>query len=197
MDVLADADRDLDAVEADLLFARGRLMHARFLAGRVADAQELVLFERAAELYREVGDERGESEALFLVATVHQVIRQDDATAVPLLERARELAISSGDRLTLSYVLRHLGTAEHSAGRLTSAREFLEESTRLRREVGFLPGVAANLVGLAHVAVAEGRPDDARALVDEAAAICETSGARGIQRWVDDARAVVEEAKPQ
>jgi hypothetical protein len=56
---LAVADRELDAVEADLALARGRVMHGRFLAVRNEDPeratenpQELTSFERAARLYR-------------------------------------------------------------------------------------------------------------------------------------------------
>ena len=59
-EVLATADRELDGVEADLALARGRILHTRFLEQRdhdpdraVADPRELVLFERAAELYRD------------------------------------------------------------------------------------------------------------------------------------------------
>jgi hypothetical protein len=59
------------------------------------------------------------------------------------------LAAQVGDKLTMSYAVRHLGIAEYVADRLDRARERLAESVRLRRELGFLPGVAANLVGLA------------------------------------------------
>jgi Flp pilus assembly protein TadD len=51
----------------------------------------------------------------------------------------------------MSEALRHLGIAEHRAGRLDTARQRLEESVRLRREIGLMPGVAANLVGLAYI----------------------------------------------
>ena len=70
------SERYISAVEADLALARGRVLHARFLdatsrrleAG--ADvADELVLFERAVELYRNVGDVRGEAEAQFWIGT--------------------------------------------------------------------------------------------------------------------------------
>lgn len=186
---LAIADRELDAVEADLTLARGRVVHARFLEQRDEDPHELALFERAAELYRTLGDVRGEGESLFWVGTFHQVVRDDDAAAVPSFEQSLALATRAGDKLTMSYALRHLGFAEHRAGRLDSARERLEESVRLRREVGFLPGVAANLVGLAYVAVEQDRRDDAGALLDEAAAIAEASGAQGIMRMIDEARA--------
>jgi hypothetical protein len=85
-------------------------------------------------------------------------------------------------------VLRHLGIAEHAAGRFDAARERLEESLRLRRESGFLPGVTANLVGLAYVAAAQDHRDEAIALVEEAGAIAEASGAQGIMRQVKQAR---------
>ena len=141
-EALATAERGLDAVEADLALARGRILHARFLVGRDEDPDELPLFRRAARLYRALGDARGEGEALFWVGCFHQVVRNDEKTAVPALERSLKLAARVGDKLTESYVLRHLGIAEHQAGRLDAVRERLEESVRLRREVGFLPGVA-------------------------------------------------------
>lgn len=87
--------------------------------------------------------------------------------------------------------LRHQGIAEHAAGRLEAARERLEESVRLRREIGFMPGVAANLVGLAYIAAGQGRRHDALALIEEAAAIAAASGAHGITRHVEEARAQV------
>ena len=103
------------------------------------------------------------------------------------LERSHELATQVGDTLTVSYALRHLGIAEHTAGRLDAAQERLEESVRLRRQLGFLPGVAANLVGLAYIAAAQGRRAEALALVDEAGAIAEAAGAHGIMRQVEEA----------
>src|SRR4051794_20878574 len=70
---LADAERGLDAVEADVAVARGRILHARFLNERAGgsspaeDPAERPLFERAAELYRALDDVRGEGEALFWI----------------------------------------------------------------------------------------------------------------------------------
>jgi tetratricopeptide (TPR) repeat protein len=192
---LATADRELDGVEADLALARGRVIHTRFLGRRdedperpAEDPHELALFECAAKLYRELGDVRGEGEALFWVGCFHQVVRRDDDTAVPVLERSRKLAEQAGDKQTMSEALRHLGIAEHSAGRLDTARERLEESVRLRREIGLMPGVAANLVGLAYVAAGDGRHDEALALLEEAGAIAEASGAHRIMRQVEEAR---------
>jgi tetratricopeptide (TPR) repeat protein len=185
---LAAADRDLDAVEADLALARGRVAHARYLVHRTEDPDELALFERAVRLYRRLGDERGEAEALFWVGIVHQVIRDDDEAALPAFTRSAELAERVGDPMTLAYALRHLGITDHRAGRLDAARARLTESTRLRREIGFLPGVAANLVALAHLAVAEGDRDAARALLDEATELAQASDARAVLGWIAEAR---------
>ncbi|MEQ4719461.1 hypothetical protein [Nonomuraea sp. B19D2] len=193
--VLTDAERGLDAVEADAALARGRILHARFLNERasagsspVEDPAELLLFERAIELYRALGDARGEAEALFWIGCLHQVIRRDNETAVPELEQSCQLAAQVGDKLTQSEALRHLGIAAHMAGRLDEARERLEESSRLRREVGAMPGVAANMVGLAYIAAAQDRRADALATLDEAHAIAQAHGAHAIVRQIEQAR---------
>ncbi|GAA2748791.1 tetratricopeptide repeat protein [Kitasatospora cinereorecta] len=186
---LASADLGLDAVEADLALARGRLLHARFLDERAEDTRELELFERAADLYAQLGDVRGEGEARFWIGAYHQVVRDDTPTALPAFHRALDLATRAEDPLTRSYVLRHLGFAAHQDGRLDEARDRLEESTRLRRELAFHPGTAANLIGLAHLAAQQDRRDDAAAHLAEATHLAETSDAKGVLHWITDARA--------
>ncbi|MPZ84248.1 MAG: tetratricopeptide repeat protein [Actinophytocola sp.] len=187
-DALPGADHGLDSLEADLALARGRVMHARFLDRREEDPRELELFDRAATLYAKVGDPRGEAAALFWKGAFHQVVRADATLAVPLFERSLDLATRAGDKLTMSYALRHLGMAEHVAGRPDAARGKLTESTRLRRELDFVPGIAANLVGLAHLAIDTGRTGEARELLDEAAALAARSRAHGMTRMVEEAR---------
>jgi tetratricopeptide (TPR) repeat protein len=196
---LTEASRELDAVEAGLALARGRLLHGQFLTQRdkdpenaEPDPQALALFERAAQLYQQNGDARGEADAIFWAGCYHQVANRDDATAVPLLNRALALARQAGgDTTTIATeaeALRHLGIAAHRAGHLDLARQHLEDSTRLRREQGSLPSVAANMVGLIYIALGQGRHDDARALANEAQAIAESSGARTIARQLTEAR---------
>jgi len=195
-EALAHAERELDGVEADLALARGRVIHGRFLQQRAEgpeqareDPRELALFERAAELYRARGDVRGEAESLFWVGCCHQVVRRDNEAAVPVLWQSLELATETDDMTTMSEALRHLGIAEHAAGRLGAARLHLEESTRLRREMGAGLGVASNLVGLTYIAAGQDRRDDALRLIEEARAIAEASGARGLLRQIEEARA--------
>jgi tetratricopeptide (TPR) repeat protein len=167
---------------------RGQVMQARSHQRATENPDELALFQRATELYQMLGDVQGEGESLFWVGTYHQMSRRDNDTAVPFLQRSYELAAKVGDKLTMSYALRHLGIAEHAAGRLDAARERLEEWIQLRRDSGFLPGVAANPVGLAYVAAGQGRRDDALALIEEAGSIAHTSGAQAIMRQVEQAR---------
>lgn len=187
---LTEADRELDGVEADLALARGRIIHARFLQQRDAgQAAELPLFERAAELYRALGDVRGEGESLFWTGCFHQVVARDNTAAGPYLNRSYELAAQAGDKHTMSEALRHLGIAAHADGKLDLARERLEQSTQLRREISLLPGVAANLIGLAYIAAAQERRDDMVTLLDEAAALAGSSNAGRFLRTVEQARA--------
>lgn len=182
-------------MEAELALARGRLRHTRYLQQRDEnpdpigrDGVELQLFERALELYQHIGDVAGVGEATLWIGLFHQVVEENDQVAVPHFEQARELAIQTDDQLMLSEALRHLGIAEHRAGRLESARDHLEESMRIRREHGFLSGVASNLVGLIYIAAAQGRRDDARALLDEADAIASEAGAARISQHLREAR---------
>lgn len=197
---LLDAEEALNAVEADTAPARGKILHARFQsapgdAGSPAseDPAELPLFERALELYRTLGDTRGEAEALFWIGCVHQFIRRDNETAVPHLERSYRLAAETGDKGTQSEALRHLGIADHAAGRLNEAREQLEESSRLRRETGNLPGVASNMIGLAYIAAAQNRRTDALATLDEAQALAHAHEAHAIVRHIEQARTSIDE----
>ncbi|WP_326634676.1 tetratricopeptide repeat protein [Nonomuraea fuscirosea] len=185
---LAAAERELDKVEADLALARGRILHARFFDDRREDPRELELFERATRLYRTLGEAAGEAESVFWEGCFHQVVRGDHDRAVPLLEQAYELATAAGDPYTRSEALRHLGIADHAAGRLDSARERLEAAAQQRREIGLPAGAAADQVGLIYIAAAQGRWDDAVALATEAYATAEACGAHRIMRQVAEAR---------
>lgn len=179
------AMQELDRLEAELALARGKILHARFLQEWQEDPQEEAVLLRAVALFEQVGDERGLGEALFWLALVHQVLRGDHDRALPLLERADELALRAGDRLTRSYVVRHLAFVDLEAGRPAAARARLEESLRLRRELGFMPGVAAALLALAQLEAEHGDRARALARADEARAVAEGCGALGVLGWID------------
>lgn len=189
---LDPAQRALDVAAADIALARGRILHARFLDGNAADgddARELELFEQAARAYQELGEARGGAEALFWIGCFLQVVWRRGEEATALFEQSAALAARAGDPLTLSYAMRHLGISAQAKGQLDAARTYLEESTRLRRELGFEAGVAANLIGLAFVAKGQDRRDDAIALIDQAISLSESCGAWGIHRSATGVRA--------
>ncbi|MER7247097.1 tetratricopeptide repeat protein [Kribbella sp. NPDC000426] len=188
-DGLPAADRALDLVEAHLLLQRGRILHCRYLDSRVEQPEELPAFERSADIFRAAGDRRGEAEALFWIGCFHQVVRDDNHAALPSLTAAADLSRATGEQLTLSYALRHLGIAAHVAGDYDQARVLLEESTDLRRALGFTAGVAANLVGLIYLALAQDRPGDAAKLATEAAELAASVGAVKIVEQIEAARA--------
>jgi tetratricopeptide (TPR) repeat protein len=177
---------ELRVAEAAICLARGRLLHAQFMQDWDRDAsylaEEYYLFNRAAEIYRAIGDVRGEAESVFFVGCFHQVVRDNNPSALPFFARALELSTEIGDDLIRSYALRHLGISAHATGNLPDARRLLEESTELRRRLGFISGVASNLVGLAYVARAAGRRAEADALIAESAELAEASGANAILR---------------
>lgn len=80
-----------------------------------------------------------------------------------------------------------IGWHGHSR-RTNEARERLEESSRLRRETGQPAGVASNMVGLAYIAAAQGRREDALAVIEEALALAREHGAHAIMRHLEQAR---------
>jgi tetratricopeptide (TPR) repeat protein len=186
-DARAEAERELDRAEARLLLERGRVLHARFLAERQEDPRELELFESGLALARTSGDDPLVAEALFWVGIVHQVVRGDQDASFPCFERSYAIASELNDRKLMSYAVRHLGFAHDAAGRNEEAWAAFDESVRLRREEGFLPGVAAGLFTLGEVAVERGRPDQAKPLLEEARELAERTGARPFLELIDAA----------
>jgi tetratricopeptide (TPR) repeat protein len=181
------AGRELMRVEARLAQEQGRILHAAFLSERVEDPRELELFCRSIELARETGDERLESWAEFWIGIVHQVVRDDHDRSLPHFQAAYDWARENGDTLLRSYAIRHLGFAWYEQGGREEGRRALEESVELRRNEGFLPGVAAGLLTLAEIAGEEGRAEDARRLLEEAKEAADASGATAFGARIDAA----------
>jgi tetratricopeptide (TPR) repeat protein len=179
------ADRDLDAAEADVAVARGRIRHARYLVDRVEDPRELADFERAASLYAAAGDVPGRALASFWIGCFHQVVRHDGSAALPALTRA----LDEGGPLTRSYAARHLGFHAFESGDPERAGALLEESLRLRRSDGSPAEVAAALLAVAEHRIRTGRTDEARELLDDAERAAQAAGARGVLGWITATRA--------
>jgi tetratricopeptide (TPR) repeat protein len=179
---------EIKAAEAQLALARGRFLHARFFVDHEDRPEQLDQLTKATELFHELGDMRGEAEATFWAAIYHQVIHHDETTAVPLLERAQTLAGAANDLLVMSYVVRHLGFVDVNAEQFDPAHEKFEESVRLRRQIGFLPGVAAGLVALAELAATMADRPTAQRYLEEASTICSETDSKGAMRWISQVR---------
>lgn len=191
---IAASEGVLNSLEADLSMARGRLAHARLLTGSEraeADRGELAQFERAAELYGSVADERGLAEALLWIGIAHQVVSGDLEAASEPLHRSYELARSAGDLLTLSYAARHLGFLYAARGERPRARELLYESLTTRRRLDFQPGIAAALLTVAEFAAEDGDHQSATSLLHEAEHVARGCDAAGVLQWISAARDAV------
>jgi tetratricopeptide (TPR) repeat protein len=177
-DARVAATRELDRVESRLEAERGRVLHAQFLAERGAeDPRELAHFEAALEAANRAGDPLLRGWARFWIGIVHQVVRDDDATALPHFEAAYAAAGETGNGLLASYAIRHLAFAWSNAGRHDEAWRGFEESVALRRAERFWPGVAAGLLTLAEIAEERGRTADARRYLGQSKAAAKRGGA--------------------
>ena len=169
--------------------------HARLLAGSEraeADRGELAQFERAAELYGSVADERGLAEALLWIGIAHQVVSGNLEAASEPLHRSYELARSADDLSTLSYAARHLVFSMYAArGERRRAGELLYESLAIRRRLDFQPGIAAALLAVAELAAEDGDCQSATSLLDEAEHLARGCEAAGVHPPISIARAAL------
>ena len=192
-DRAAELLRDLGGSGPEYDLVRGKLRHCANIAERRKDTEELACFERAETGFAERGDLRGTGEALFWRGCYHQVLAGDDETAGPLFERALKLSRQAGDPLMASYSLRHLAISRHMAKDLDAAERLLHESTGLRRALGFEAGVAANLVGLAFIALDRGNRPQAQILAQEAEHAAHACGAHAVAGWARQASDAAEQ----
>jgi tetratricopeptide (TPR) repeat protein len=187
MEGVAKTLRDLGGTGPEYDLARGKLRHCVNITERRNDPEELACFERAESVFAERGDLRARGEALFWRGCYCQVLAGDDETARPLFEQALDLSKQAGDALMASYSLRHLGISRHMAKDLDAAERLLQESTSLRRALGFEAGVAANLVGLAFIALDRGDRQQAHMRAQEAEHAAQKCGANAVAGWARQA----------
>jgi hypothetical protein len=185
-DARSAAARELHRAEARLEAERGRILHAAFLAERgPEDPRELAHFEASLAAARRARDPLLEGWARFWIGIVHQVVRDDQALAMPHFRAAYRVARARAAPVLASYAVRHLAFGWEAAGRHRDAWRGFEESLALRRAERFWPGVAAALLTLADVANDHGRTADARRYLAEARRVGKRSGAVAFLRRAD------------
>jgi predicted ATPase len=141
---------------------------------RLADAEDMLA--RSLEVFREVGDERGEGAALAGLGTVLAQNGQYDE-AERLLEESIGLLRRFGDERTASYPLTELGFTLLQQGRAGEAQALLEESLRSAERRGSREDIATDLTNLAECRVHQGDLPGAEALYHR---VIEASGEFGL-----------------
>ncbi|MEU7003793.1 BTAD domain-containing putative transcriptional regulator [Nonomuraea sp. NPDC046570] len=155
-------NRALDAAHASARAARSHRVEAavesglgqlRYCEDRLGDAKRH--FTRALLLYRDLGDECGEANALNGLGTAHKELGEH-REAMPLLTRARLLCQEFGDEEGVAHALYGLGAAHRELGedRLAAAR--LGAAARAFRKAGHRSGEVIALRGIGLVFRARG-----------------------------------------
>lgn len=149
------------------------------------------LSQEALEVYRSLGDRRGEADALIAVGWL-AIELSETAAARRDSEAGRELAAVLGSRRALALAENNLGWVALYEGRPVAAAPHLRHSLELRREIGDQRGVAYAQVNLAWAELLQGRLQEARARLDEAAADLERLGDDLLLAWCRNVRGLLE-----
>jgi tetratricopeptide (TPR) repeat protein len=110
--------------------------------------EELVLFERALALRRELGDGAALAESLFHVGLVHQLFTGRWDLAEARFREAQPLAEAGRDPYLRSEVHRHLGAVSWHAGDMDTAIRELTRSLELRESDCAIDTVPSGLIAL-------------------------------------------------
>ncbi|RPE31914.1 ATP-binding protein [Kitasatospora cineracea] len=162
--------RSLDRAEA--LWRAGR---AHRLAGRFEESAEL--FDRAEQLYRELGDARGRTHSAWERGRLAYQ-SGDLARAVELYGRALAGYRELGDPQGEAHTLWDLGRARRMLGETDIAEELLAAALDAYRSLGDRAGEALALSDLAHLRYCRGRAADSGDLLERALAIARELGDR-------------------
>jgi tetratricopeptide (TPR) repeat protein len=111
--------------------------------GRAAEA--IPHFERALDLYQEIGDRRGEGVALGNLGLAHDQLGEL-RRAIEYFERDLAIARELGDRRGEGQTLGNLGSTYADLGKTRRAIELYEQSLAIAREIGNRRG-EANALG--------------------------------------------------
>jgi tetratricopeptide (TPR) repeat protein len=125
----ADSKQALATLET----AEGQLTYWEALEGTNEWGPPTSHFDRAIQLYRELGDDVGLGEATFYRGLVCQMQNQNEP-ARKHFDQALELTRRTGDERTRSFVVRHIGYLQETAGESEAARASFRESLELRQQ---------------------------------------------------------------
>ena len=125
--------------------------------------------QQALELYRQIGDRRGEADALGGLGAIFS--QTDPEEAIDCLLAAADIQRDLGNHNSLSFVLTMLGAAYDNLGAFEQAVKTLEEAAHIARESGSLDALSRAYGGLARLRVSVGDIARGRAYIEEAIAV--------------------------
>ncbi len=120
------------------------------------------LFERAAAVYRRLGNVSGLSNVLLNTALARHVNLDQPAAAEAAYREALALATAAGDRPEEIQDLFYLASMLLEQGRLEEAEELFERSLTVAEASGSAEGRWSSLAGLGRTAAARGQLSEAR-----------------------------------
>ncbi|MEU4192123.1 hypothetical protein AB0E69_09505 [Kribbella sp. NPDC026611] len=122
---------------------------------------------RSLRLIESAPDEARQAAISFWAGVLADNVLDEPEAAYGYYTSALQLGEKSGDELTMSYALRHLGDHAHTAGDLELARAHWERSTELRQKAGHVPGALAQQTLLALLLRDEDDAEGSRAVATE------------------------------
>jgi CHAT domain-containing protein len=147
---------------------------------------ERALYNEALAIDRAAGLERGQAQDLHGMAVALNCA-QNYRQAADVGAESRDLYQRLGDRLGLAQVLTELGNAQRMAGMRTDARQSLDRSLTLNREIGSPLNQSSALSELAKLDHEDGELDRAAAEIAEAIDLAD-----GVLQQIPDDRARME-----
>ncbi|ANZ42986.1 hypothetical protein BBK82_23970 [Lentzea guizhouensis] len=133
--------------------------------GDVTEA--IAAFERCVELYRSLADRRGEALALRGLSVCHRATGAF-APAVELSRDAERILREAGDELGTTYAVQSLAKASLRAGDLTGVEDLLAGCIEVCTRQHDRFGLALMTRTLGEAVLAQGRDDEAAALLEDA-----------------------------
>ncbi len=152
---------------ATLEMAEGRFTYFKALDKTKDWAPPTDHFDRAQEIYKELGDEIGLGEAMFYRGLVYQM-QDQNRQARETFDQALELTKKTADERVQSFVVRHIGYLQQSAGEIDAARTNFQESLELRQRNHMKVFVPFAMIALAEFETEQKNSTEAVKLVEEA-----------------------------
>jgi predicted ATPase/DNA-binding winged helix-turn-helix (wHTH) protein len=142
----------------------------------------LASLERAAGLYRDLGDRLNLGAVLALIGLVRGFLGAP-AEASAALTEARGILANSGRRKSLLNVMNNLGVIAAMDGDMATARDLFEEALQITRRAGARDGEILVLINLAEIEFNLGEIDAAVERTGAAVAYLRTTGQQADLGW--------------